>query len=187
MTVASRWTKRGPWLAVGLAGVLAAGGVAAAFTVPEHTTHVADVRTVRIESRNHVLEPHYSSVPPAGGDHAPQWLACGVYDRPVDDGLAVHALEHGAVWITPDPARDADDVVALGRALPAEGSLSPYAGLPGPAVVTVWGRQLVLSGPDDPGLAAFLRKYADGHTAPEALASCAGGVVAYAQVEGEAV
>src|SRR5436190_20321045 len=108
MTVASPWTKRGPWLAVGLAGVLASAGVAAAIIVPEDHTTVADVRTFRIETRNHVLEPHYASVPPAGGDHAPQWLACGVYDRPVDDGLAVHALEHGAVWITHDPAMGAD-------------------------------------------------------------------------------
>ncbi|MDO7869489.1 DUF3105 domain-containing protein [Nocardioides jiangxiensis] len=186
MTVASRLMKRGPWLAVGLAVVLAASGVAATLAVPGHDTTVADVRSFRIETRNHVLEPRYASVPPVGGDHAPRWLACGVYDRPVDDAYAVHALEHGAVWITRDPAMAADDVAELARQLPAEGILSPYAGLPGPAVVTVWGRQLVLSGPDDPGLRAFLRRYADGHTAPEAMASCAGGVVAYATVSGEA-
>lgn len=186
MTVATRLKRRGPWLAVGLAGVLAVAGLAVAFAVPAHDTPVGDVRTYTITDRGHVLEPAWQTVPPAGGEHAPEWLACGVYDRPVDEGLAVHALEHGTVWITHDPELDDEDVARLARKLPAEGILSPYEGLPGPVVVTVWGRQLVLSGPDDAGLDAFLEEYADGHTAPEAMASCAGGVVAYAETRGTA-
>jgi hypothetical protein len=186
MTVATRMQRRGAWLAVGLAAVLAAAGLAAAFAVPDRDTPVSEVRSYTITDRNHVLEPHWQTVPPAGGEHAPEWLACGVYDRPVDEGLAVHALEHGAVWITYDPDLDADEVARLARKLPAEGILSPYAGLPGPVVVSVWGRQLVLSGADDEGLDDFLAEYADGHTAPEPMASCAGGVVEYAEPRGTA-
>lgn len=177
---------KAPWLAVGLAGLLAAAGLTAAIVVPAHDTTVQDVRAYTITSRDHVLEPHWQTSPPAGGEHDPQWLACGVYDQPVDEGLAVHALEHGAVWITYEPGLDQDDVTALARKLPAEGILSPYAGLPGPVVATVWGRQLVLTGPDDTGLDAFLEEYADGHTAPEPMASCAGGVVRYATTSGTA-
>lgn len=178
--------RRAAWVAVALAGLLAVAGLTAAIVVPEHDTTVEDVRAYTITSRDHVLEPHWQTSPPAGGEHAPQWLACGVYDRPVDEGLAVHALEHGAVWITYEPGLDEDDIADLARKLPAEGILSPYAGLPGPVVATVWGRQLVLTGADDTGLDAFLEEYADGHTAPEPMASCAGGVVRYATTSGTA-
>ncbi|GGO91151.1 hypothetical protein GCM10011584_24560 [Nocardioides phosphati] len=178
--------SRGPWIALGLAGFLAVAGLTAAVAVPGHDrdTPVHDVRSWTITDRNHVLEPHWQTSPPVGGEHSPQWLACGVYDRPVDNGLAVHALEHGAVWITYAPGLAADDIADLARKLPAEGILSPYDGLPGPVVVTVWGRQLVLTGAGDEGLDAFLAEYGDGHTAPEAMASCAGGLVRYATATG---
>lgn len=118
----------------------------------------------------------YDVTPPVGGPHADRWLACGVYDVEVPDENAVHALEHGTVWITYEPGLDEGDVDRLAGALPDEGILSPYDGLPGPVVVTVWGRQLVLDGADDERLGLFLTEYGDGHTAPEALASCHGGV-----------
>lgn len=178
---------KGPWLAVGLSVVLTGAGLVAAFTVPERDTPVSEVREYTIPSRNHVLEPHWSTVPPVGGEHAPEWLQCGVYDRPVDEGLAVHALEHGAVWITHDPTLDADDIARLAAKLPEEGILSPHPDLPGPVVVSVWGRQLVLKGASDAGLDAFLTEYADGHTAPEHRASCQGGRVAYDEPAGTAV
>jgi hypothetical protein len=118
----------------------------------------------------------YPQSPPAGGPHAPEWLDCGAYDEPVRDELAVHDLEHGTVWIAYDPDLDAGDVAALADALPANGILSPYAGLGAPVVVTVWGRQLELDGADDPRLGLFLRTFGGGASAPEPLASCAGGV-----------
>lgn len=118
----------------------------------------------------------YDMVPPAGGPHAPAWLACGTYDEPVRDENAVHDLEHGSVWITYDPELDDDDVSALAEALPDNAIMSPYDGLPSPVVLTVWEHQLQLSGADDPRLPLFLDAYADGRTAPEAAASCAGGL-----------
>ncbi|MCW2843624.1 MAG: hypothetical protein JWN22_1540 [Nocardioides sp.] len=117
----------------------------------------------------------YPMSPPAGGPHDPVWLDCGVYDAPVRDENAVHDLEHGSVWITYDPGLDGDDVATLAAALPDNGIMSPYDDLPSPVVVTVWGRQLDLSDADDPRLGLFLAGFADGHTAPEPFASCAGG------------
>ncbi|WP_182526474.1 DUF3105 domain-containing protein [Nocardioides dongkuii] len=117
----------------------------------------------------------YETVPPAGGRHADVWLDCGTYDEPVRDENAVHDLEHGTVWITYRPDLDDDDVATLEDALPQNGILSPYDDLPAPVVVTVWGRQLRLDGPDDPRLALFVEEYAGGVTAPEPMASCAGG------------
>lgn len=119
---------------------------------------------------------NYASVPPAGGSHDPAWLDCGVYEEPVRDENAVHDLEHGAVWITYDPELEAPEVAALAAVLPDNGILSPYVGLPTPVVVTVWERQLLLTGVDDPRLALFLAGFSDGHTSPEPFASCNGGI-----------
>ena len=56
-----------------------------------------------------------------GGEHFAAWLDCGVYDAPVPDEVAVHDLEHGAVWITYDAdALDAEQVAALEDALPEQ-------------------------------------------------------------------
>lgn len=118
----------------------------------------------------------YEQVPPIGGSHDPAWLDCGIYDEPVRDENAVHDLEHGAIWITYDPDLAADDVDALESVLPDNAILSPYDGLPTPVVVTVWARQLQLTGVDDPRLELFLDTYDDGRTSPEPFASCAGGV-----------
>lgn len=117
----------------------------------------------------------YEQVPPIGGPHDQVWLACGAYDEPVRDENAVHDLEHGTVWITYDPELGEDEVAALEAALPDNGILSPYRELPAAVVVTVWGAQLRLRGPDDPRLPLFIEEYGDGSTAPEPFASCEGG------------
>ena len=134
------------------------------------------VETWDIADRAHTTdEVTYPQTPPAGGPHAPVWLACGAYDEPVRDENAVHDLEHGAVWITHDPAMSDDDVAALADQLPANGIMSPREDLPSPVVVTVWGAQLQLDGADDERLGLFLEEYGDGHTAPEFGVTCQGG------------
>jgi hypothetical protein len=164
-----------------LAGVLGATliGTAAAVPLIEHEPP-RDLSAVRVYDDLRPLhtsdDVDYPQTPPAGGPHDPVWLDCGVYDEPVRDENAVHDLEHGTVWITYDPDLDGDDVDTLAGVLPHNGILSPYVGLAAPVVVTVWGRQLDLDGADDPRLQTFIDEYADGVTAPEPFASCAGGV-----------
>jgi hypothetical protein len=134
------------------------------------------VETWEITDRAHTTgDVTYPQDPPAGGAHAPIWLACGVYDEPVREENAVHDLEHGTVWITHDPGMSAADVEALADQLPGNGIMSPREGLPSPVVVTVWGAQLRLDGADDERLGLFLEEYGDGRTAPEVGASCQGG------------
>ena len=134
------------------------------------------VETWEITNRAHTTEDVvYPQNPPAGGVHAPIWLACGVYDEPVRDENAVHDLEHGSVWITHDPELSADDVEELAAQLPDNGIMSPREDLPSPIVVTVWGAQLQLDGADDARLGLFLEEYGDGHTAPEFGVTCRGG------------
>jgi hypothetical protein len=172
-----------------LAVVVALLLVAAAVTVPlvlgDQTHEVAsdgnvDLSAVReydgLEVVHTPADIDYPQTPPVGGPHAPVWLDCGVYDEPVRDENAVHDLEHGAVWITYDPDLDAGDVDTLAGLLPQNALLSPYDGLDAPVVVTVWGRQLALTGADDPRLPLFIDTFGGGETAPEPFASCAGGI-----------
>ena len=61
----------------------------------------------------------YGMNPPAGGDHWAGWLNCGVYNEPQQNERAVHALEHGAVWVTYDPDKLSEfDVNSLVRSCP---------------------------------------------------------------------
>ena len=71
--------------------------------------------------------------PPAGGPHW-AWLNCGIYTQPQQNERAVHALEHGAVWVTYDPDKVKGDALAtLRQQLPDTYIvLSPYTSLPAP-------------------------------------------------------
>jgi hypothetical protein len=118
----------------------------------------------------------YDQAPPVGGTHNTTWLECGVYDVPVREENVVHDLEHGTVWITyREDQVDEAGRQALADRLPQNGILSPYPEQQAPVVVTVWGRQLDLLGPDDARLGLFIDEYEGGVTAPEPFASCAGG------------
>ncbi|NHA67671.1 DUF3105 domain-containing protein [Phycicoccus flavus] len=125
----------------------------------------------------HVTTPvTYEQSPPVGGEHNPVWLNCGVYDAPVPNELAVHALEHGAVWVTYRPDTPKAQVDAMVADLPDEYMVvSPYDDLPAPAVASAWGHQLMLDGVDDPRLAEFVREYRQGPQTPEPGAACTGG------------
>lgn len=133
-----------------------------------------DLRTDHVEG-----EVDYELLPPPGGQHAPEWHVCGVFDRRLRDENVLHSLEHGTVWITYAPGLPEDGVEELADVLPPEGILSPHPEQDAPVVITVWGRQLEVDDADDPRLELFVREYGDGLTAPEPAASCAGGVVAY--------
>ena len=173
--------SRGPVIALAIIGVLVIAGVAVAVPMLVGADRPPpDLTAVRVYadlSRAHTPDDvDYPQQPPVGGPHDPAWLDCGAYDAPVRDENAVHDLEHGSVWITYDPDLGPDDVASLKEALPQNGIMSPYDGLRSPVVVTVWGRQLALTGADDPRLGLFLQRYAGGSTAPEPFASCAGGI-----------
>ena len=118
----------------------------------------------------------YGMDPPAGGNHNAVWLNCGVYDQPQENEHAVHALEHGAVWITYDPdALTPAEVTKLQNEAPSTYSIvSPYPGLPAPVVISAWSAQVQLDGVDDPRLQSFIQKYWKAATAPEPGAACTG-------------
>jgi hypothetical protein len=127
-------------------------------------------------------EVDYAQNPPAGGEHNPVWQNCGFYGKPVRDESAVHSLEHGAVWITYSPDLPQDQVDEL-RGIAESQSyvlVSPYPDLPSntPVVASAWGKQVGLSGSDDPDLESFIQAYQQGPQTPEPGAVCTGGTSA---------
>jgi hypothetical protein len=119
----------------------------------------------------------YEMSPPAGGPHNPTWLNCGIYSEAVPNENAVHDLEHGAIWITYDPALPEKDVAALRAATPTSYAvLSPYPGLDAPIAVSAWGAQLKFNSPDDPAFTDFINTYWRSASAPEPGAPCTGGI-----------
>ncbi|WP_326697189.1 DUF3105 domain-containing protein [Streptomyces sp. NBC_01754] len=132
-------------------------------------------------TRHHVTtDVAYPMEPPVGGDHNPAWLNCDgvVYEKAVPNVNAVHALEHGAVWVTYNgKAADADVRKLASRVESTPYSLmSPYEGQAGPIMLTAWGKQVTVDGADDRRVAQFFAKYVQGAQTPEPGAPCTGGV-----------
>jgi hypothetical protein len=135
------------------------------------------VRTFANLTRNHAATPGpYPQNPPVGGDHSATFLNCRIYSQPVDEGRAVHSIEHGAVWVTYSPTLPAAQVLQLTDQAENQGYeiLSPRANLPSPVVASAWGVQLQLSDAADKRLAEFLARYEQGPQTPEPGAACSG-------------
>lgn len=159
--------------------VLALGGGITALVLHDRQPAV-DLSAVQTftETRNHVDGTvTYAQTPPAGGDHNPVWLNCGIYTSPVANENAVHDLEHGAVWITYQPTLAKADIDKLTKYAKGQTylDLSPYPNLPAPVVASAWGKQIKLTGADDPRLKAFVKKYKQGSQTPEPGSPCTGG------------
>ena len=119
----------------------------------------------------------YEQDPPAGGEHNPAWLNCGVYTEQVQNENAVHSLEHAAIWVTYDPSLSADELEALRSTLPSTYAiLSPYEDLPSPIVLSGWNAQLQVDSADDERIPAFFEEYWRSNNVPEPGASCTGAI-----------
>ncbi|MGC5342797.1 DUF3105 domain-containing protein [Streptomyces sp. AM 4-1-1] len=132
-------------------------------------------------TRNHVTTAvTYPMKPPVGGDHNPVWMNCDgkVYKKAIPDVNAVHALEHGSVWVTyTDKAPDADVRKLAERVEKTPYSLmSPYEDQAGTIMLSAWGKQVTVDGADDPRVAKFFARYVQGPQTPEPGASCTGGL-----------
>ena len=164
---------------------LIVGGIAAWMFVPRRGSYTPGSTGEAIEgvrrfqnSPGHTLEPViYPQTPPAGGEHNPTWLNGGIYTEPVPNSYAVHALEHGAVWVTYRPDVSAAALATLREHLPSSYVvLSPYPGLPAPIVLSAWNAQLQVDTPDDPRLPRFFEEYWRSQNVPEPGALCTGGI-----------
>jgi hypothetical protein len=178
----------GLWALSLLGAAVALGAIAAMLLgVGEGSSEVPagpeGTRSIEVGSREHSEDPvAYDLQPPAGGDHAPVWVNCGSYDTAVPPELAVHAMEHGAVWVTYRDGTDAGDVSALRETVEARYVgreryvvLSPYEQEES-VVLSTWGRQLRLDDVRDPRIGDFLRQFAGGSQSPEPQFPCTEGL-----------
>lgn len=121
----------------------------------------------------------YDQSPPVGGNHWASWQNCNVYTEPVTPELAVHSLEHGAVWITHDPDLDQDEIDLLHDMYNPGDYLviSPYEGdMDAPIIASSWARQITTESADDDAFQRFVRLYERGMDVPEPGAACSGAV-----------
>jgi len=139
------------------------------------------VTEATVEDADHVLcDVAYETSPPMGGDHFPVWQNCGFYTEPLTDEVAVHSLEHGAVWIAYSPDLDVAEQDAISAVVSTDPHLlaAPYPGLANPIVLTAWKRQVAVARISDAAAAEFLDDQLGrrSQTAPEAGASCGGAI-----------
>lgn len=99
--------------------------------------------------------------PPTGGPHFSVPQRQGVYDEPVEDGNAVHSLEHGLVWISYNAAlvsaEDIAELEAVADDFRRDVFLSPRPENEMPIAATSWERILRLDEVDGELLREFVR------------------------------
>lgn len=177
---ATSWSRRLLWIGgvvigLGLIILLAVSLVSEEFVtgVPEGTEQVP------VESAEHVEgEIYEDDEVPAGGEHSSIWQNCGFYDTPIQAENAVHALEHGAVWLTylPDLPQDQIDILAGFTNGAAKVLVSPVSGQDSPIIATAWGNQLSLGDASDSRLEQFVNEFRTSPSGPEPGGRCDGGV-----------
>lgn len=121
-------------------------------------------RSVPIMDSPHISESEagsveYNSLPPTSGPHFAFTATPGVYDTPVPDGLAVHALEHGHVVIRYAdslPDREVDALARIARRNGADVLLAPYPPLVDGIALTAWGRIDLLERYDEARVVEFV-------------------------------
>ncbi len=106
---------------------------------------VAGVERPANRGREHITAtPQYDSAAPTSGGHPANAPPCGAVDQPIEPGLAVHALEHGAVVVWYQANADQALIEKL-EVLLAEWEshwlLSPSAAIADPIVATAWNRR----------------------------------------------
>ena len=160
---------------IAIAGIVIVSRRASEASIPAGTQSFSGI------TASHSPDPvDYTENPPVGGPHDPVWQNCGFYAAPIRSENAVHALEHGAVWITYQPDLPQDQVRTLQNLAMGQSFIliSPLEGIPAPVVASSWGRQLQLDSADDERLEQFVRTFRLSPLAPEPGASCSGGTAA---------
>jgi hypothetical protein len=112
---------------------------------------------------DHVTGPvKYKINPPVGGNHNANWQRClgDVYNAPIASEHAVHAEEHGAVWVTYNPSKVSKaDIDTLAKKVRGHDYtlMSPFPDLDKPISVQTWGYQLKVDKASDPRIDQFIK------------------------------
>ncbi len=171
-----RWRRR---LLIGAGVAIVVGGVAAlivVLVVSSMPSAEIAARRVRIDDEGRLHVPvgtptEYEHVPPASGPHYPITAPYGVYEEPVEEGLWVHNLEHGAIAVLYRCQIDCDEIVpqmeAIYEDLPnaAFGEVKlialPYAGLVPKFMLVAWHWQEAMDSFEPERVREFYRDFID--------------------------
>jgi hypothetical protein len=152
--------------------------IAGAASPAELSVRSTEVAAYPSGQRHTTADVDYPETPPVGGEHDPVWADCtgSVYSVEIRPENAVHSLEHGAVWVTYDPAlADPGDVVTLTRLVDGRPGLmlSPYPDQGSVISLQAWDHQVQVTSADDPRVARFIDLLVfNPDTTPELGASC---------------
>ena len=180
MKLRTRWSAA----VFAVAALVTVSGCVSAEPTPEPSDGgITGVQTYGDLTRDHTGDTvAYPQSPPVGGDHNNEWVDCTgtVYDQEVPNEKAVHALEHGAVWVTYTDAVPSSAVEALAAKIDGQpySFMSPYADQESPITVTAWGAQLGVDDASDGRIDEFLTAYRSGPQTPEPGATCEAGDMA---------
>jgi hypothetical protein len=130
----------------------------------DYRTKNPKILTNAYRTHVHATDPlvKYETTPPAYGNHIGEWQRCSgdVYDAQISNENAVHSLEHGAVWITYDPAKLTPAQVQTLASTYVTGQdftlMSPYPNQGAPISLQAWGFQLKLDSPTDSRIKEFI-------------------------------
>lgn len=128
---------------VGLVALVGGGLVAGVVMLLQPDPEVPGVERPRALGGGHVANATYASPTPTSGPHPAQAPSCGATSSPLDPGLAVHALEHGAVVVyyrAADAASVRDPLEALADEFSSHVIVAPHESLDDPIVATAWNR-----------------------------------------------
>ena len=117
-----------------------------------------------VETAVHVQRGSLPEVqdPPTSGEHYGDGVAGpGVHNEPVEDGLLVHSLEHGAVILSYDPEKLDEATIGQLKSTFTEKFqgkkiMVPRSGMSVPIIMTSWGQILKLEQIDEAKMIEFM-------------------------------
>lgn len=116
------------------------------------------------QGAQHVLRgqvPEYIDPPTSGPHYGDGVAGAGIHDEPVEDGLVVHSLEHGAVVLSYDSEKlNQDDITKLksifNDKFRGKKIMVPRKNMSVPIIMTSWGRILKLESIDEEKMVGFM-------------------------------
>jgi len=160
-----------------ISGLLLGGLVLLAGKEANKETLPLEGNSIPVESLRHVAMENVKKTqdPQTSGDHFGGGVAGpGIHDEPVEDGLIIHSLEHGAVVVHYDPNQlDENEVGELKdffrTELRGKKILLPRPNMTTPIIMTSWGQILSLESLDKEKMVLFMA--ANNDRGPERVGS----------------